>query len=195
MIISTNSQAGSLFVLSKDRPQASAHKPVQALKSHRMSVFKVVKPTPKLRIQIGDYFRQTVSARALGPHPNAISKCREALFPHPAPPRLKPVAQKLKALSWLPTVTHVRLIDIKTEPVPFYPSSDFFQRGVRRFGTLAKHHKIIGIANHAVAPLLHLTVQRMKIKVGQKGANDSTHAIANFEFERVVTYQRSWNNT
>jgi hypothetical protein len=74
MILSTDTQAGSLFVLSKDRPQASAHKAIHALKSHRMSVFKVVKPTAKRRIQFRDYFRQTVSASALGPHPNAISK-------------------------------------------------------------------------------------------------------------------------
>ena len=56
MIVSTNTQAGSLFVFSKDRPQASAHKAIQALKSHRMSVFKVVKPTAKRRIQIPRLF-------------------------------------------------------------------------------------------------------------------------------------------
>jgi hypothetical protein len=35
----------------------------------------------------------------------------------------------------------------------------------------------------------------MQKQVGQKRADDSTHAIANFEFERVVSYQRTWNNS
>ena len=35
----------------------------------------------------------------------------------------------------------------------------------------------------------------VKKHIRQKRGDDSTHAIANFEFERVVSYQRSWNNT
>ncbi len=133
MIVSTNSHARSLLLLPKNRPQASAYKPIHPLKGHRMSVLEIVKPTAKRRIQIGDDFRQTVPPRALGPHPNAISKCLEALFANPAPPRLEAIAQKLKALSLLPTVAHVGLIDTKTQPIVFYPTSYFFKRGLRLF--------------------------------------------------------------
>src|SRR5262249_49932519 len=168
MIVSTNSHARSLLVLSKNRPQASADKPIHPLKGHRMSVLEIVKPPAERRIQIGDDFRQTVPPRALGPHPNAISKCFETLFANPAPPRFEAIAQKLKAFSFLPTVTHVGFIDTKTQPVLFYPTSYFFKRGLRLFGCLAKHHKVIGVANHAVALLLHMTVQRVKIDISQQ---------------------------
>jgi hypothetical protein len=61
--------------------------------------------------------------------------------------------------------------------------------------TAAQHHKVIGVAHHAITPLLDLTVQGMQIDVRQQRTDDSTHAIANFEFERVVSYQRTWNNS
>src|SRR5215471_18163125 len=109
MIISTNSHARSLLVLSKDRPQAATHKRIHPLKGARMSMLEIIKPTAKRRIQIGDDFRQTVPPRALGPHPNAISKRCAALFPYPASPRFEAIAQKLKALPVLPTVTHMGL--------------------------------------------------------------------------------------
>src|SRR5262249_6478447 len=168
MIVSTNSHARSLLVLSKNRPQASAYKPIHPLKGHWMSVLEIVKPPAERRIQIGDDFRQTVPPRALGPHPYAISKCFETLFANPAPPRFEAIAQKLKAFSFLPTVTHVGFIDTKTQPVLFYPTSYFFKRGLRLFGPVAKHHKVIGVANHAVALLLHMTVQRVKIDISQQ---------------------------
>src|SRR5215472_4449037 len=168
MIISTTSQTGSLLVLSKDRPQAATHKRLNPLKGARMGVLEIIKPTTKRRIELGNNLRQTVSTRALCPHPNAISKCHEALFANPAPPPFEAIVQKLKALSFLPTIPFMGLIDIKAQPVLFYPASYFFKRGLRLFATLAKHHKVIGIANHAVALLLHLAVQRMKIEVGQE---------------------------
>jgi hypothetical protein len=44
--------------------------------------------------------------------------------------------------------------------------------------------------------LLHPQVEYIvQVDVRQKRADDSTHAIANFEFERVVSYQRTWNNS
>src|SRR5215510_1788604 len=168
MIISTNAHARSLLLLSKDRSQASAYERIDPPKGHRMGVLEIIKPTTKRRIELGNNLRQTVSTRALGPHPNAISKCHEALFANPAPPPFEAIAQKLKALSFLPTIPYMGLIDIKAQPVLFYPASYFFKRGLRLFATLAKHHKVIGIANHAVALLLHLAVQRMKIEVGQQ---------------------------
>src|SRR5919198_6685281 len=87
MIVPPTSQTRSLLLLSKDRSQASAHKGVLPLKGARMSMFEIIKPTTKRRIQFGNNFRQTVSARAPSPHPNAISKRRAALFAHPAPLR------------------------------------------------------------------------------------------------------------
>src|SRR5262244_3833886 len=171
MIVSTTSQTGSLLVLSKDHPQAATHKRLHPLKGARMSMLEIIKPTAKRRIQLGNNRGQTISARALGPHPNAISKRCAALFPYPASPHFEAIAQKLKAFSFLPTVTHMGLFDVKTEPVLFHPASHFFKRGLRLFGPVAKHHKVIGVANHAVAFLLHVTVQRMKIDVGQQRTN------------------------
>src|SRR6516164_7904818 len=132
-----------------------------------MSVLEIVKPSAQLRIQISNNRCQTISACALASHPNVISKRSEATFTNPAPPRLKPVAQKLKPLSFLPTVPHMGLVSIETEPVLLYPASDFFQRGLRLFSTRARHHKVIGVANHAVALLPHVTIQSMKINVRQ----------------------------
>src|SRR5262244_2399361 len=171
MIVSTTSQTGSLLVLSKDHPQAATHKRLHPLKGARMSMLEIIKPTAKRRIQLGNNRGQTISARALGPHPNAISKRCAALFPYPASPHFEAIAQKLKALPVLPTVTHMGLFDVKTEPVLFHPASHFFKRGLRLFGPVAKHHKVIGVANHAVAFWLHVTVQRMKIDVGQQRTN------------------------
>src|SRR5215510_16384995 len=131
-------------------------------------MLEIIKPTAKRRIQLGNNRGQTISARALGPHPNAISKRCAALFPYPASPHFEAIAQKLKALPVLPTVTHVGFIDTKTQSVLFYPTSYFFKRGLRLFGCLAKHHKVIGVANHAVALLLHMTVQRVKIDISQQ---------------------------
>ena len=64
-----------------------------------MSILEVVKPAAQRRIQIGNNFRHTIPARALGPHPNAISNDIDTLPPNPASPRLEAIAQKLKALS------------------------------------------------------------------------------------------------
>ena len=37
--------------------------------------------------------------------------------------------------------------------------------------------------------------ERTPVGAHRKARCDSTHAIANFEFERVVSYQRTWNNS
>src|SRR6266511_367514 len=170
MILSTNSDARSLLLLSKHRPQSSAYKAIHPLKRVRMSMLEIVKPTTKHRIQIGDDPCQTVPARALGPHPNAILHRLVALFAYPALPQLEMITQKVKALSLLPTVSHVGFVSTKTQAIGLYPGFHFRKRRFCFLPTAAKHHKIVGVANHAVALLLDLTVQSMKINVGQKRA-------------------------
>ena len=58
MILSTNSHARSLLLLSKYRPQPSTHKAIHPLKGIRMSMLEIVKPTTKRRIHISDNVRQ-----------------------------------------------------------------------------------------------------------------------------------------
>src|SRR6266542_2531738 len=111
-----------------------------------------------------------LSPRALGPHPNAILHRLVALFAYPALPQLEMITQKVKALSLLPTVSHVGFVSTKTQAIGLYPGFHFRKRRFCFLPTAAKHHKIVGVANHAVALLLDLTVQSMKINVGQKRA-------------------------
>src|SRR5919106_4441927 len=84
------------------------------------------------------------------------------------------ITQKVKALPRLPTVSHVGLLGTKTQAIGLYPGSHLQKRRLRFLTTLAKHHKIVGIANHPVALLLHVAVQGMKINVGQKRADHRT---------------------
>src|ERR1700730_422655 len=81
------------------------------------------------------------------------------------------ITQKVKALSLPPTISHLGLVDTQTQAIGLYPGSHLPERRLGFLKTAAKHHKVIGVANHAVALLLHVTVQGMKINVGQKRAN------------------------
>ena len=82
-----------------------------------MSLLEIVKPAAQRRIQFDDNFRQTIPARALGPHPDAIVHGLQTLAPHPASPHFEVIAQKVKALPPLPTVSHVGLLGVKTQAV------------------------------------------------------------------------------
>src|SRR3990170_3592756 len=144
-----------------------------------MSMLEVVKPTAKRGVKILDDLGQAVPSRAFGLHPNSLPQRFKTLGPYPAPPRLEMIAEKFKTLPLLPTVSHVGLVGIKPKPVLFDPGSHFAQRGLRLFSRAAQHHKVIGVAHHAVALLSHMPVQGMKIDIGQKRAADSTHAIHN----------------
>src|SRR6266404_9236134 len=61
-----------------------------------MSLLEIVKPAAQRRIQFDDNFRQTIPARALGPHPDAIVHGLKTLAPHPASPHFEVIAQKVK---------------------------------------------------------------------------------------------------
>src|SRR5262249_41817676 len=91
------------------------YKAIHPPKGIRMRMLEVVKPATKRRIQIGDDFRQTVPTRALSPHSNAILHGLVALFAYPAPPQLEVIAQKVKALPRLPTISHLGLVGTKTQ--------------------------------------------------------------------------------
>src|SRR5215475_12031943 len=132
-------------------------------------MLEVVKPATQRRIQIGYDTGQTVPTCAppLLPYPLAQ---RQQTFPsNPAPSDFEAITQKLKSLPRLPAVSHLGLVGIKLEPVWFHPGSHFIKRGLRFFGRLAQHHKVIGVAHHAVTLLSHMAVQRVKINIGQRG--------------------------
>src|SRR5262249_11697813 len=171
MIFSTNSPPRPLLMLAKNRPQPPPYKAIHPLKGIRMRMLEVIKPATKRRIQIGDDFRQTVPTRALGPHSNAILHRLGALFAYPAARQLEVIAQKVKALPRLQTISHMGLVGTKAQAMGLYPGFYFRKRRFGLLPTAAKHHKVIGVANHAVALLLHVIVERMKINVGQKRAN------------------------
>src|SRR5438445_5962384 len=133
-----------------------------------MSLLEIVKPAAQRRIQFADNFRQTIPARALGPHPDAIVHGLKTLAPHPASPHFEVIAQKVKALPPLPTVSHVGLLGVKTQPIDLYPGFYLRKRRLGFFSTSAQHHKVIRVSHHPIALLHHLTIQAMKVDVGQK---------------------------
>ena len=121
-------------MLAKNRPQPPPYKAIHPLKGIRMRMLEVIKPATKRRIQIGDDFRQTVPTRALGPHSNAILHSLVALFAYPASSQLEVIAQKVKALPRLQTISHMGLVGTKTQAMGLYPGLHFRKR---RFGLLA----------------------------------------------------------
>src|SRR5262245_36023116 len=174
MVFSTKSHTRSLLLLSQDRPQPSAYKAIHPFKGVRMSMLEIVKPATQCRIQFGNNFRQPIPARALGPHPDAIVHGLKTLPSHPASPHFEVIAQKVKTLPPLPTVSHVGLLGIETQAIDLYPGFHLGQRRLGCFSTTAQHHKVIRVSHHPIALLLHLTVQGMKVDVGQKRTNHRT---------------------
>src|SRR5215510_793493 len=136
-----------------------------------MSMLEVVKPAAKHGVKILDDLCQAVPTRALGLDPDTLTQRLKTLGPDPAPPRLEAIAEKLKTLPFLPTVSHVSLVGIKPKPVLFYPGSHFSKRGLCLFSRAAKHHEVVSVAHHAVALLSHTPVQGMKVDIGQKRAD------------------------
>src|SRR5918996_5980420 len=156
----------------------------------RLRILEVAKPTPKDRIELDNNASQAVPTRALSLLAYPLAQRQKTFLSDPASPSFEAIAEKLEALPSLPTVPNVGLVRIEPKPVLFHPGFHFIERGLCLFNRSAKHHKVIGVAHYAVALPSHMPVQGMKIDVGQKRANDSTHAIANFEFERVVSFNR-----
>src|SRR3990170_4212318 len=136
-----------------------------------MSMLKVVKPAANHGVKILDDLCQAVPTRAFGLHPDALAQRFKALGPYPMPPRLEAIAEKLKTLSLLPTIPYVGLLSIKTQAVCLYPGLHLDQRRLGLLSTAAEHHKVISVAHHPVALLLHLTVQSMKVDIRQKRTN------------------------
>ena len=54
----------------------------------------------------------------------------------------------------------------------------------------AEHHEVIGIAREAIAGLMKLPVQVIENDVGQQRRDDPSYTVDNFEFLRVVPFQR-----
>src|SRR3972149_7332700 len=139
-----------------------------------MSMLELLNPAAKRGIQILDDLGQAVPSRAFGLHPTPLPQRFKTLGSYPAPPRLEAIAEKLKTLPLLPTVSHVGLVGMKLKPFLFDPGSHFAQRGLRLFSRAAQHHEVIGVAHHAVALLSHMPIQGMKINISQKRADHRT---------------------
>src|SRR5262249_23152962 len=171
MVVATFPHPRPLVLLTQERTQPATDKTIVQLVYQGLRMLEVVEPATQRRIQIGYDAGQTVPTRAprLLPYPLAQ---RQQTFPsNPAPSDFEAITQKLKSLPRLPAVSHLGLVGIKLEPVLFHPGSHFIKRGLRFFGRLAQNHKVISVAHHAVTPLSHMAVQRVKINIGQKGAD------------------------
>src|SRR5512141_1692586 len=104
-------------------------------------MLEVVKPAAQRGIQIGYDTAQAVPTRAPSLVPYPLPQRQQTFPPHPAPPNFETIAQKLKTLPRLPTISHVGLVPIKLEPVLLYPGSHFVERGSRFFSRSAQHHE------------------------------------------------------
>ena len=136
-----------------------------------LRMLEVVKPATKYGVEIGDDAGQAVPTRAPCLLAYPLAQRQQAFLSDPTPPDFEAVAEKLKTLPSLPAISHVGLVSIEPKPVSFRPGSHFTERGLSLFCTAAQHHKIIGVANHPITLLFHLSVQGMKIDVGQKRAD------------------------
>src|SRR5437870_8680358 len=134
-------------------------------------MLEVVKPTAKRRIQIGNDTGQAVPTRAPSLLPYPLAQRQQTFPPDPTPAQLEAITEKLKTLPRLPTISHVGLVGIKPKPVLFDPHSHFVERGLGLFRRAAKHHEVIGVAHHAATLPSHMSVQGMKIDIGQKRAD------------------------
>src|SRR5512144_70252 len=105
-------------------------------------MLEVVKPATQRGIQIGYDTGQAVPTRAPSLVPYPLPQRQHTFPPHPAPPNFEAIAQKLKALPGLQTISHAGLVKVKLEPVLVYPTSHFVERRSRFFSRSAQHHKV-----------------------------------------------------
>jgi hypothetical protein len=102
-----------------------------------------------------------------------------------------------------PELNQACLLRVKFQPKAGQPFPKLAHKPFPIFPAIESYNEIIGKPHHdhipacfAPPPLSNPKIERIvQIDIGQKRTNDSTHAIANFEFERVVSYQRTWNNS
>src|SRR3970040_426773 len=141
MVIQTPPSSRTLLLLSQDRSQSSAGKTIHQLVYQRMRLLEVVNPPAQHGIKILDDLCQAVPTRALGSPSDALAQRFEALGPHPAPPRLEAIAEKIKTLPGLPTVPYMGLVRIDPKPVLFHPALHFYKRGLGLLRCAAEHHE------------------------------------------------------
>lgn len=113
------------------------------------------------------------------------------------PLRSKGVAQKIKMLPTGISDTGLGLVESKTHVAhrPSGPLQSF------QGSSPTQDHEVIRIVDQPsliptpFAPLTPDPKKPVDIDIGEQRANDSMNAKDNFEFTRVIIYQRSWNNT
>src|SRR6266481_4418556 len=121
-----------------------------------MSLLEIVKPAAQRRIQFDDNFRQTIPARALGPHPDAIVHGLKTLAPHPASPHFEVIAQKVKPCphcrqspTWV--FSALRLSPLTSRLLPPQAPLGLLQH----FGTTPQSHPRIAPSDSPSAPSDH----------------------------------------
>ena len=112
-------------------------------------MLEVVKPTAQRRIQIGDNSRQTIPrVRLLLIRIRSRMALRLFRLTSAAP--LEAIAQKLKALPFLPTSPTWVFSSLRLRPLASTRPS-LGQRRLCLLSTAAQHHKVVGVAHHPVA--------------------------------------------
>jgi hypothetical protein len=56
---------------------------------------------------------------------------------------------------------------------------------------LTKHDEVVGVAHEAQAELFEVPVEPVEDDVCQQGGNNASYTKGNFEFQRVISFQRS----
>jgi hypothetical protein len=55
---------------------------------------------------------------------------------------------------------------------------------------LTEHHEVVGIAHEAKADFVQMPVEPVEDDVGQQRGDDASYTKDNFEFRRVISFQR-----
>ena len=188
VMVRAAASAPASLTATQDAAQPHADPGIQDLEREAMTVLKVRKPASQRAVHARDDDRQALS---LGPPsftPNRVFELPQAFRARPLTPRLEVISQKVKAAD-LRGVHDPRLRGMQRQSRRGRPD---LHRGQCRAGfrlAAAEKHEVVGVANHLVALLCHLLVERVEIDIGQQRTDDGLNAKDNFQFERAVRYR------
>src|SRR5512141_2842159 len=100
-------------------------------------MLEVVKPAAQRGIQIGYDTGQAVPTRAPSLVPYPLPQRQQTFPPHPAPPNFEAIAQKLKALPGLQTISHVGLVKVSLSP--FWSTQALTSSSAARASSAVRH--------------------------------------------------------
>jgi hypothetical protein len=105
----------------QQRAESPSDEAVEDVKDRMVSVFKVAVPTFQHRVEIRNDARQALPAGSSRFRPDFVLDGVETFRPHPTLTVFKAIAQEVKAVSRLPTVTHLGFIGVQGEAVFLSP--------------------------------------------------------------------------